>query len=401
MLLSESDVRAVWLKNRTGKMPLPSGAKLTPAARDFLRAKNIEVVEVAAKPEYMTHLRGTELIKKTDALIAFRGELDSLLCEFAAAAVKYRDCDGRLSAALAELVRFARSILVAEVKQKPLVWDTLLGLSADELRDRSHFPQQHFGVAHRPVDEQMSAKELDVQRLRALARRAELAAVTAFTRDNETVRTDIITALNRLSSALYIMAIQTNRAIINIPVGVSNRHAHLSMTDLEVLFGRGYQLTHQKDLSQPGQFAAAECIDIAGPKGNLEKVRILGPVRSDSQVEVSVTDSYKLGLKPFVRDSGQVEGSAGAELIGPNGRVRLKQGVIIAARHVHMTPEDARKMQLADNQKVSVLLQSPRPAVLMDVLVRVRADFALEMHLDTDEANAVMWNAESTARITG
>lgn len=176
-----------------------------------------------------------------------------------------------------------------------------------------------------------------------------------------------------------------------IIAGVSARHLHLSQKDLEILFGKDVKLTSIKDLGQPGQFACREKVTIVGPKGKLENVRVLGPVRKDTQVEVSLSDSVKIGLKPPVRDSGDVKGSPGAKLIGLEGEVELTEGVIIAKRHIHMVPEEAERFGVKDKELVSVLCSSQgRSAVLMDVLIRVNPSYALEFHVDTDEANAVL-----------
>jgi putative phosphotransacetylase len=173
--------------------------------------------------------------------------------------------------------------------------------------------------------------------------------------------------------------------------GVSARHLHLSQEHLEKLFGPGATLTCYKDLRQPGQFACEEKVSIVGPKGTFENVRVLGPVRKETQIEISLTDSLKLGLTPPVRDSGDVEGTPGVELIGPKGRVKLERGLMIAKRHIHMLPEDAEYYGVKDKDLVAVLCDTKgRKAVLMDVLVRVNPNYALEFHVDTDESNAVL-----------
>jgi len=177
-----------------------------------------------------------------------------------------------------------------------------------------------------------------------------------------------------------------------VPVGISNRHIHLSQQDLETLFGEGYELTVRGDLSQTGQFAAEETVTIEGPKSSIAKVRILGPTRKETQIEVSRTDSFALGLKPPVRDSGLLDDSPGVTVIGPKGKVELDQGVILAQRHIHMNEEDAKRFGVKDKEMVSVRVGGERGVVFENVLVRVRNDFVLEMHIDTDEANAAVLN---------
>ncbi|MFP4461020.1 MAG: phosphate propanoyltransferase [Thermotogota bacterium] len=174
-----------------------------------------------------------------------------------------------------------------------------------------------------------------------------------------------------------------------IVAGVSARHLHLSEEDLKVLFGENAQLTPIKDLGQPGQYASEEKIKIIGPKGAFESVRVLGPVRKDTQVEVSLTDAYKLGVVPPVRDSGDIDGTPGLKLIGPAGEVNLEKGLILAKRHIHMTREDAQRFEVKDKDIVSVLCDTQgRKTIFQDVLVRVSPKYALEFHVDTDEANA-------------
>lgn len=174
-----------------------------------------------------------------------------------------------------------------------------------------------------------------------------------------------------------------------VPVGVSNRHIHLSKDDLETLFGKGYELTPIKDLSQPGQFACKEQLTIIGPSLRpIEGVRVLGPVRSASQVEISRTDSFTLKVKPPVRESGDIKGSAPVTIIGPKGVVTLKEGCIIANRHIHMSEEEGAAFGLKDGDYVTVEANGERRTTFYDVQVRVNKAFRLEMHIDTDDANA-------------
>ena len=171
-------------------------------------------------------------------------------------------------------------------------------------------------------------------------------------------------------------------------VETSARHVHLTAEDVETLFGKGHELTNKKDLSQPGQFACEEKVTVVGPKGTL-KASILGPTRPASQVELSLTDARTIGLAGVpVRESGDVAGSVGCKLVGPCGEVELTEGVIAAKRHIHMTPADAAEIGVADKEIVQVKLDTARPLIFGDVVVRVSEKFALAMHIDTDEANA-------------
>ena len=174
-----------------------------------------------------------------------------------------------------------------------------------------------------------------------------------------------------------------------VPVGVSNRHIHLNKADMETLFGAGYELTPLKDLSQPGQYACKETLTLVGPAMRpIEGVRVLGPLRSKSQVEISKTDSYVLKVKPPVRESGNIAGSAGVTIVGPKGVVTLNEGCIIANRHIHMSPSDGIAFGVKDGETVTVDVEGTRRTRWYDVQVRVHKDFRLEMHVDTDDANA-------------
>ncbi len=188
-----------------------------------------------------------------------------------------------------------------------------------------------------------------------------------------------------------IAEMDAGKADDGIPVGISNRHIHLSTQDLETLFGKGYELTPIKDLSQPGQYACKETLTLIGPSMRpIENVRVLGPVRKASQVEISLTDSFVLKVKPPVRESGDIAGSAPVTIVGPKGIVELKEGCIIANRHIHMHTSDAIKYGVKDGDYIDVdALQGTRKTRWYGVQVRVRDDFALEMHVDTDDANAV------------
>lgn len=177
---------------------------------------------------------------------------------------------------------------------------------------------------------------------------------------------------------------------IKVPIGVSARHIHLSFEDKEKLFGPGYKLTPRNPLSQPGQFACEEEVEVIGPKGRTLKLRILGPERKATQVELSLTDAIYLGLQPPVRDSGDIEGTPGIKVIGPKGEVELQKGVIIAWRHIHTPTPMAEKLGLYDKQLVKVKLGTTRALIFENVLIRVRDDFSWELHIDTDEANAAM-----------
>ncbi|KAI4444531.1 phosphate propanoyltransferase [Schaedlerella arabinosiphila] len=176
---------------------------------------------------------------------------------------------------------------------------------------------------------------------------------------------------------------------LTIPIETSARHIHLSQEDFETLFGPDAKLTYIKELSQPGQYACQERLTVVGPKGSFENVIVLGPCRSKTQVEVSVTDNRKLGIPSVIRQSGDISNTPGCTLIGPCGTVDLTEGVIVAKRHIHMTPIDAIRARVKDNDIVFVITTSfERSLIFSDVVVRVSPSFSLAMHVDTDEANA-------------
>ena len=174
-----------------------------------------------------------------------------------------------------------------------------------------------------------------------------------------------------------------------VPAGISNRHIHLSKEDFEVLFGKGKELTFFKKLSQPGQFAAEEKVDVLGPKGTtIKNVRILGPFREQTQVELARTDCYAIGMPLVLRNSGDLAGTPGCKLIGPEGEVEIGEGVIVARRHIHLSPEQAAEAGVKDGDIVSVKFDGDRSLIFNEVLIRSGESHYLDFHMDTDEANA-------------
>lgn len=179
--------------------------------------------------------------------------------------------------------------------------------------------------------------------------------------------------------------------MMEVLLETSARHVHVSQEALETLFGKGYELTKKKDLSQPGQFACEERVTVVGPKKSLANVSILGPVRPDTQVELSATDARSIGCPIAVRESGDIKGTPGCKITGPCGEIEISEGVIVAKRHIHLVPATAEKWGVENKQIVSVKVKSEgREAILGDVVVRVHENFADAMHIDTDESNAVL-----------
>ncbi len=173
-----------------------------------------------------------------------------------------------------------------------------------------------------------------------------------------------------------------------VPTGVSNKHLHLTRQDLDILFGHGYQLTPKKKLSQPGQFASEECVDVIGSKGVLKSVRILGPLRMHTQVELARTDCYRIGVHAPVRSSGDLKGTPGIILRGPNGVLRIREGVIVADRHIHLSTAEAAAFHLKDGDHVSVAVGGIKPGIMENILVRAGENHKMDFHIDTDDANA-------------
>lgn len=186
-----------------------------------------------------------------------------------------------------------------------------------------------------------------------------------------------------------------------IPVGVSVRHVHLSRGDCDVLFGAGYELTKRRDVTQPGQFVTRETVDLVGPKGELRGVAIINPLRKQTQVELARTDAFALGVSPPLRESGKLDGTPGLTLRGPAGSVKIESGVILAHRHVHMSPSDAKEIGVNDRDMIKIRVEGDREMTIGDVIVRVSPDYALDLHVDTDEANAAGLNNDSVVAFEG
>lgn len=184
-----------------------------------------------------------------------------------------------------------------------------------------------------------------------------------------------------------------------IPIGISNRHIHLEKKHTDILFGEEYSFEKLKDLSQIGQFACKETVTLCGPKGCIEKVRVLGPERKNTQIELSIGDCIKLGIKPHIRLSGDIEGTAGVTVVGPKGSIQLKEGAIVSQRHIHMTPADAERFQVIDGEAVDIEIAGERGGILNNTCIRVSENSTLECHLDVEEANAFGINSKTKIKI--
>ena len=203
--------------------------------------------------------------------------------------------------------------------------------------------------------------------------------------------------------ALVTQAVQAElqKRSRQVPVGISVRHIHLTRADVDKLFGYGYQLTPKKALSQPGQFACEECLDVIGPKGELKRVRILGPERSATQIELAQTDCRTIGVNAPVRSSGDTKGTPGVTLRGPLGELTVPEGVIVADRHLHMTPAQAAAFGLADGDRVQIRIHGLQPGIMGGVLVRASNKCALDFHIDTDDGNAFLLKQGQLVTVLG
>lgn len=186
-----------------------------------------------------------------------------------------------------------------------------------------------------------------------------------------------------------------------IPIGVSVRHVHLSRSDCDALFGVGYELAKKRDVTQPGQYVTRETVDLVGPKGEVRGVAVINPLRKQTQVEVARTDAFALGVAPPLRESGKLDGTPGLTLRGPAGTVEITSGVILAHRHVHMNPAQAKDYGVSDKDMIKVRVEGDREMTMGDVIVRVNPEYELDMHIDTDEANAAGLHNDSVVAFDG
>ncbi len=451
-VITESFLRTRFLQEIPEKYYLHEGQILTPAAAQFLRERQVPVltgkvstelhsgeksdsveryVAVAdgttytVKPEHLTQLTGNQLVPKDHPQIVFRGGLDSFQAEILLLQKQADDSgDFTLSKDLGELLSRTRAILRAEVTGEALGPCDFFGFNEAEIRDRSHHPQKYFGLEHLEFSAEMNSSLLSLNRLRTLVRHIEVSAVAAFSPDGAVERNDIIQALNRLSSVIYVMMLKmaqeteggragmdtqlldeiVAKVMANfadtgdiIPVELSARHVHLSAADVQRLFGK--ELTPIRELSQPGQFLSKERVRLIGPGGTLDHIAILGPARGKTQVEISATDARVLGLTPPTRQSGDTADSAGLQIATELDTLTLEEGLIIAARHLHMHPDDAVRLGVKDKDLVRIRVGDIRALVFEAVLVRVNENYRLAMHIDFDEGNACGWSPEMTGRL--
>lgn len=347
-----------------------------------------------SKPEHMTHLRGDILVYKDHPRIALRGSLDSLEAEIILVQTKISGMHlHQLYLDLEEIIKIIRLVIRCEVTGEPVGAFRLQGLTAEELREHSHHPGRYYGMKHFLPTAEHGEIVGYLNRLRTLARETELVAYKAFKEENRDVsREDIQRVLNRLSSLFWIMMFKYLTGVYQedglVEVEASGRHVHLSRRDADALFGTGYQLTKVRDLSQPGQYVCNERVSVTGPKGTIQNVVVLGPERKETQVEVSFTDGLTLGIKPPVRQSGDIKDSPGAVLSYNGRQITIDRGVIVAKRHMHVAEADAERLQVKDGDLLNIEVMGSRPVIFKDTVARVSRDYATYVHIDYDEANA-------------
>lgn len=441
-ILTDMVLRAHWFRNHEKEYHLSKDTMLTPAAKDFIRERGITLVyedeqpeahqktaeasggyksmamspvpfgadgrpqyingqtgEVLdGKPENMTHLHDNVLVQKTHPQIAFRGMLDSLEAKILSIQVMASDTGmTHLTEALGEMLDYVRHILGAEVLNKELGEIRLLGMDSSELRYESHHIKEIYGIPHPMPEYRMGRLCISLNELRTFVRETELAAARAFSEGEQCTRPDIVEAMNRLSSAVYILfcrqltgrwgnGAQEEPDLPGFLVEASGRHVHLSQQALEVLFG---EPLHEKSaLSQPGQYASKERVRLVTAKGEIDGVVVLGPVRDEVQVEMSLTDARILGIDIPVNLSGNLKGAGDVIIVGPKGIYNAASSAIASKAHIHMTPADAKLYGVSDGDSVAVRLETERPVTIDDVIIRVSEKFSLAMHMDYDEANA-------------
>ena len=374
---------------------VPQGADHKP---QYVNGETGEVLSV--KPENMTHLHGNVLVPKTHPQIAFRGMLDSLEAKIMSLQVAASE-NGlhRLTDALDEVLAYVRQILSAEVLDRELAEIHLLGLDSAGLRYESHHIKDIYGIPHPMPEYRMGRICIGLNELRTFVRETELAAARAFQSGDTCTRPDIVEAMNRLSSVIYILfcrqltgrwpgqqdAAET-KDLPGFLVEASGRHVHLTQQAIDVLFGEN--LHEKSSLSQPGQYASKERVRLVTAKGEIDNVVVLGPPRDAVQVEMSLTDARILGITIPVNLSGDLKGAADVILVGPKGIYNAVGSVIASKAHIHMTPADARLYGVEDGDSVAVRLETERPVTIDEVIIRVSDKFSLAMHMDYDEANA-------------
>jgi len=340
------------------------------------------VITYLEREDGMTHAQIDDLLNKKSGLLGLSGISSDMREVLKAADADDPRAQLALKAYCYRVRKYIGAYIAAMGGADVLVFTAGVGQGSAEVRALSVQGLECMGITLDPQRNREAKGFAEVCRIST-----DDSAITVLVVPTDEERMMAREALRALGRASISNAL-VDRKQEPFLVEVSAHHAHLTQEHVEALFGKGHQLTKHSDLSQPGQYACKEQVTIVGPKGRIERVRVLGPARKYSQLEIALTEQYKLGVHPPIRESGDIEGTPGCTLEGPSGSVTLDKGVICAYRHIHMHPEDALRYGVRDKSVVRVRIEGDRELIFGDVLVRVDPNFALAMHIDTDEANA-------------
>ncbi len=324
-----------------------------------------------------------QMLNKESGLKAISGKSNDMRVILEAAESGDMQCNLAVSSFCYRVKKYIGSYIAALGGLDALIFTGGIGENSPEIRARICNGLEVFGIVL--FDESNRSVKARRGQTTDISEPGSKVHILVIPADEEKmIARETIHSVCRVSTRDVIQKFKT----IPVPLSTSAHHVHLSETDFEVLFGVGKILTPKLELSQPGQYAAMETVNLIGPKGRIENMRILGPLRKESQVEISRTEQFKLGIDAPIRDSGDIEGTPGITVEGEAGKVRLEKGLISARRHIHMSPEEALRLGLRDRDVVMVRVKGVRELIFGDVLIRVHPDFRMDMHLDTDEANA-------------
>jgi acetate kinase len=334
------------------------------------------------------------ILNRDSGLKGISGKSNDMREVLAAAETGDMRCRLAVSAFCYRVRKYIGAYMLALGGVDALIFTAGIGENSPEIRARICQGLEGFGIdLDDDVNRKTLAKRGEVADVSEAGARVRILVIPAD--EEKMIARETVHTLGRVRAKEDTRSLGTRP----IPLSTSAHHVHLSQADFERLFGPGKFMTPKAPLSQPGQFAAEEMVTLVGPKGSIEQVRILGPARKESQVEISRTEQFKLGIDAPLRDSGDIEGTPGVTIKGEAGTVDLNKGVICAKRHIHMSPEEALGLGLRDKDVVMVKIKGARELIFGDVLVRVHPDFRMDMHLDTDEANAAQISAGTVGYI--
>ncbi|PKN77037.1 MAG: acetate/propionate family kinase [Deltaproteobacteria bacterium HGW-Deltaproteobacteria-10] len=335
-----------------------------------------------------------QMLNKKSGLMGLSGKSNDMRTILAAAEAGDIRCEKAISTFCYRARKYIGAYSAALGGLDTLIFTGGIGENSAEIRARICQGMEAFGIfVYDDINRKTRARRGQITDISEPGAKIRILVIPAD--EEKMIARETIHALGRSRTKDDIQKLRSRP----IPLSTSAHHVHLSQEHFEILFGAGRTMTPRTDLSQPGQFAAVETVNLIGPKGRIEHVRILGPARKDSQVEISRTEQFKLGIDPPIRDSGDIEGTPGITIEGETGTVKLSKGVICAKRHIHMSPEEALTLGLRDKDVVMVRVKGVRELIFGDVLVRVHPDFRMDMHLDTDEANAAQISAGTVGYI--